>query len=380
MNENVEVRCTWCGHQQGQGNRFCASCGQNLAPEFDSQTRNEPHSKLSYWSPDGINRIPDNSEKLTPRSSGPPASILRAIGAAVGITILSLGSLIVFFIGFSLFTQRLFGDPDVATNISMLLGIGISIAAGIWMGFAVRPRWGAMAFLFLICVFPVFVYKQRRGLVHPRSGEPCRRFPALRTNLIVTSVGAVLILSSFALPDSKSETGKRGTTSGAVIAANAIQIDDEIINGWVNPTAHPSSGSSTVSADYSIAFAQVDGLTLYLSENPVSDVQRAQILAGFLAWKDWYTQSVGRSLTDFELMGSINILGIDIFKARDRDNTGYMVFMQYQPSDGDATEAAIWFYLADDDVLIPKNDAARLFTFYDCGKPHCAGLLIDQLE
>jgi hypothetical protein len=110
----------------------------------------------------GASRLP------VPRALARAAGATTALGAAVSLVLLAHGAMAA-------------GSPDDVASIDRwvvpLIGIGVVIGTAIWIGRQTSPRWGLLCAALWPLVFPIYVYRQSRGMTRPDTGEPVARFP-----------------------------------------------------------------------------------------------------------------------------------------------------------------------------------------------------------
>jgi hypothetical protein len=149
-------------------------------------------------------------------TSSIPVALLKAAGATVAL-IVALAAVV---IAFGAVLILILGEEDEQTVGGVMIAFGFAIAVGIaaWIWRQAGAVWGMAGLLFLVLTFPLYVYRQNRGMVKRETGEPVRKFRTLLTagSLIVTSILLFGLLFGMAFYLEATDPTLEGTRSSHV--------------------------------------------------------------------------------------------------------------------------------------------------------------------
>jgi hypothetical protein len=229
------MKCPRCRVENEPGYRFCGNCGSasdghelgatgRLLQEASTSrealnTATSPHVfsapvARTDSAPDDAVRQPEQSRV---------ASVGRALFTAIGTAILSCVALVLLLVSVFSATSGASGSDDTGGVTMLLVGFSCATAAAIWFGVRAGRGWGAVAFVMVGVVIPLYIYRQRRGMMSPRTGQPLRQFPALVVNAGMFTCALLLIAGSVALSDPGSAPAEAvGTPALTDLADNLV--------------------------------------------------------------------------------------------------------------------------------------------------------------
>jgi len=125
--------------------------------------------------------------------------MLKAIGATVVLVV----AMVAVTIAFGMVLIGLLGEENSMTVGRLMwafaFAIQVAIAVSVWR--QAGARWAIPTLFLLVLIFPLYLYKQHRGMAKRTTGEPVRRFRTMATagSLIATGILLVGLAGGIAL-------------------------------------------------------------------------------------------------------------------------------------------------------------------------------------
>jgi hypothetical protein len=159
--------------------------------------------------PRPINRVRQKGVPIP--SASVPMALVKATVATCALMIALVGAVIAFAVVWIPFVNS--EETEALAGFAMLgFGFAVQVGIAIWIWRQAGALWGITGFLFLVLVFPLYVYKQNRGMTRWETGEPVRKFRTMLTvgALIVSSALFLIVAGAIALHQYEVERGHEG--------------------------------------------------------------------------------------------------------------------------------------------------------------------------